>query len=182
MPKPSTVWITINCGKFFKRWEYQIPDLPLFHSGCTIYIPTNSAKVPLYSTSLPILVISYLFDTSHSDRLTSLVAQMVKRLPTLWEVRVQSLGREDLLVKGMATHSSILAPSKKGAQRRVSLVVQRLKHLPTMWETWVQSLGREDPWRRKWQPTPLFLPGISHGWRSLVGYVQSMGSQRVGHD
>ena len=22
-PKPSTVWITINCGKFFKRWEYQ---------------------------------------------------------------------------------------------------------------------------------------------------------------
>ena len=22
MPKPLTVWITINCGKFFKRWEY----------------------------------------------------------------------------------------------------------------------------------------------------------------
>ena len=26
------------------------------------------------------------------------------------------------------------------------------------------------PWRRKWQPTPLFLPGKSHGQRSLVGY------------
>ena len=24
MPKPLTVWITTNCGKFFKRWEYQI--------------------------------------------------------------------------------------------------------------------------------------------------------------
>ena len=24
MPKPLTVWIIINCGKFFKRWEYQI--------------------------------------------------------------------------------------------------------------------------------------------------------------
>ena len=24
MPKPLTVWITINCGKYFKRWEYQI--------------------------------------------------------------------------------------------------------------------------------------------------------------
>ena len=24
LPKPLTVWITINCGKFFKRWEYQI--------------------------------------------------------------------------------------------------------------------------------------------------------------
>ena len=26
------------------------------------------------------------------------------------------------------------------------------------------------PWRRKWQPTPLLLPGKSHGWRSLVDY------------
>ena len=25
------------------------------------------------------------------------------------------------------------------------------------------------PWRRKWHPTPIFLPGESHGWRSLVG-------------
>ena len=28
------------------------------------------------------------------------------------------------------------------------------------------------PWRRKWQPTPVFLPGISHGQRSLVGCSQ----------
>ena len=27
MPKPLTVWITINCGKFFKRWEYQVTYL-----------------------------------------------------------------------------------------------------------------------------------------------------------
>ena len=26
------------------------------------------------------------------------------------------------------------------------------------------------PWRRKWQPTPVLLPGESHGWKSLVGY------------
>ena len=37
-------------------------------------------------------------------------------------------------------------------------------------ETPVQSLGREDPWRRAWQPTAVFLPGESHGQRSLVGY------------
>ena len=41
--------------------------------------------------------------------MTSLVAQTVKRLPTMWETWVQSLGREDLLEKKMATHSSILA-------------------------------------------------------------------------
>ena len=33
-----------------------------------------------------------------------------------------------------------------------------------------KSLGREDPRRRKWQPTPIVLPGESHGQRSLVGY------------
>ena len=38
-------------------------------------------------------------------------------------------------------------------------------------------------WRRKWQPTPVLLPGKSHGQRSLAGYSPlSMGSQRVGHD
>ena len=55
-----------------------------------------------------------------------------------------------------------------------SLVAQRLKRLPAMRETWLPSLGWEDalekemPWRR--QPTPVFLPGESHGWGSLVGY------------
>ena len=45
---------------------------------------------------------------------------MVKRLPTMRDTWVQSLGREDLLEKGMATCSSILAsPSKKGAQRDI---------------------------------------------------------------
>ena len=36
--------------------------------------------------------------------------------------------------------------------------------------------------RRQWHPTPVLLPGKSHGWRSLVGCMQSMGSGRVEHD
>ena len=38
-----------------------------------------------------------------------MVAQMVKNLPAMQDMRVQSLGREDPLEKGMATHSSVLA-------------------------------------------------------------------------
>ena len=38
----------------------------------------------------------------------------------------------------------------------------------------------EDPWRRKWQPTPVFLPQESHEQRSLAATVQ--GVARVGHD
>ena len=43
---------------------------------------------------------------------------------------------------------------------------------------WVWSLGWEICWRRKWQPTPLVLPGKSHGQRSLAGY-KSMGWQEL---
>ena len=63
---------------------------------------------------------------------TSLVAQLVKRLPTMRETQVRSLGREDPLEKEMAIHSSTLA------------------------------------WRIPWREEP--------------GRLQSMGSQRVGHD
>ena len=41
------------------------------------------------------------------------------------------------------------------------------------------GLGRF-PWRRKWQPTSVFLPGKCHRWRSLAGY--SPGGHRVRHD
>ena len=44
-----------------------------------------------------------------TEKCASPVAQMIKNLPTIWETWVQSLGWEDLLEKGMATHSSILA-------------------------------------------------------------------------
>ena len=37
-------------------------------------------------------------------------------------------------------------------------------------------LGREIPWRRTWQPTPVFLPVESHGQRTLAGYIQSIAS------
>ena len=46
-----------------------------------------------------------------------------------------------------------------------------VKNLPPMKETGVRSLVGEIPWRSKWQPTPVFLPGESHGggaWRPVV--------------
>ena len=52
-----------------------------------------------------------------------------------------------------------------------SLVAQTVRRLPAMRETWVRSsrVGKI-LWRRKWQPTPILLPGKFRGWRSLVGY------------
>ena len=51
-----------------------------------------------------------------------------------------------------------------------SLVAQMVKNLPTVWETVILSLSQEDPWRRKWQPTPVYLPGEFCGQRTLVDY------------
>ena len=71
-------------------------------------------------------------ELAHIVKGTSLVAQMVKRLPAMRDTQVRSLGREDPLEKEMATHSSTPA------------------------------------WKIPWTEEP--------------GRLQSMGSQRVGHD
>ena len=55
-----------------------------------------------------------------------------------------------------------------------SLVAQTVRNLPAMQETQVPSLVGKIPWRREWQPIPVFLPGEFHG--------QTIGSQRTGHD
>ena len=44
------------------------------------------------------------------------------------------------------------------------------KEFAWMQKMWVQSLGLEDPWRRGWQPTPVFFPRESHGQRNSGGY------------
>ena len=68
----------------------------------------------------------------------------------------------------MAPHSSTLAwkiPWTEGPGRLQSMGSLRVGHDS------VTSLLRFTfmHWRRKWQPTPVFLPGESQGWQSLVG-------------
>ena len=50
-----------------------------------------------------------------------------------------------------------------------SLVAQEVKSLPAMREAWFDPWVKI-PWRRKWQPSPVFLPGEAHEQRSLAGY------------
>ena len=65
--------------------------------------------------------------------------------------------------------------------RRASLVAQSLKHLPEMRETWVPSLGQEDPLEKEMATHSSII-----AWRipcvKEPGGLQSMGSQRVGHN
>ena len=73
-----------------------------------------------------------------------------------------------LLEKAMASHSSILAwkiPWTEEPGRLQSMGSWRVGH------DWATSLSLFTfmHWRRKWQPTPVFSPGESQGWRSLMG-------------
>ena len=82
-----------------------------------------------------------------------------------------------VMEKAMATHSSTLAwkiPQMEEPGRLQSMGSQRVGH------DWATSLFTFMHWRRKWQPTPVFLPGKSHGRRSLVGYCPW--GRRVRHD
>ena len=62
-----------------------------------------------------------------------------------------------------------------------SLVAQTVKHLSTMWETWVRSLGREDPLGKEMAIHSSTI-AWKIPWTEEPGRLQSMGSQRVGHD
>ena len=123
----------------------------------------------------------------------SLVAQ---NLPAMWETWVWSLGGEDPLEKGMATHSSILAwripwTEEPGRIQCIgwqkswtwlsnSFTFSYVFRLP-WWvigkepACWCRRLGfnlwvRKISWRRKWQPILISLLGKSHGQRSLIGH------------
>ena len=61
------------------------------------------------------------------------------------------------------------------------LVAQRVKRLPTMWDTWVQSLGWEDPLEKE-MATHSSALAWKISWMEKPGRLQSMGSQRLGHD
>ena len=62
-----------------------------------------------------------------------------------------------------------------------SLVAQRLKHLPAMQETWVRTLGQEDPLEKEMATNSSIL-AWEIPWTEETEGLQSMGSQRVGHD
>ena len=95
----------------------------------------------------------------------SLVAQLVKNLPTMQETPVQFLGWEYPSVGEGIGHPLQCS--------WVSLVVQLVKNLPAMWENWVRSLGWKISWRRERLPTPVFWPGEFHGLYSPWGCKES---------
>ena len=68
----------------------------------------------------------------------------------------------------------------KSKPLKISLVAQMVKYLPVMWEAWNNPYIGKIPWKRAWQPIPVFLPGESP-WTEEPGGLQSMGLKRLRH-
>ena len=67
--------------------------------------------------------------------------------------------------KAKKSQSDIILGVSNGASGERS-ACQCRRHKRSGFNPWAGKI----PWRRKWQPTPVFLPGKFHGQRSLVGY------------
>ena len=113
----------------------------------------------------------------------------LQRLPAeascrVFQVRAQSWKEEGLPGQGGARWARCIQPPcafkslaraarlfclPKCYHRRASLVAQTVG-ICLQCRRWVQSLVGKIPWRRKWLPIPVFLPGEFHGQRSLAGY------------
>ena len=93
----------------------------------------------------------------------SFIAQLMKNLPVMQEALVGFLGQEDPLEKGQVTHSRMLGLPRWLRQQRMQC--GRSGFNP--------QVGKII-WRRKWQPTPVFLPEKLYGQRSLVGYFHEV--------
>ena len=104
------------------------------------------------------------------NKRVSLVAQLVRNLLAVQEMLIPGSGRSPGEGIGYPLQYSW-----------TSLVAQMVKNLPAMWETGFNpGLGRF-PWRRAWQPTPVFLPGEPPETEEPGG-LPSMRLQRVRHD
>ena len=89
-------WTHISCIS----WHWQTDSLPLYHLGSPSVYHSESAEVQKFAKQM-------LCGPVQANR-ASLVAQIVKKLPSVWETQLCSLDRGDPLEKGMTTHASIL--------------------------------------------------------------------------
>ena len=108
------------------------------------------------------------FGTASGKQRAFLVSQMVKNLPAMWKTWVRFLGWKDPLEKEVITHSSILAWRIPWTEESGGLQSMGLQESDTT--EWLHfHFFTFMHWRRKWQPTPVVLPGESQWQESLVG-------------
>ena len=101
-------------------------------------------------------------------------------LPSIFS-SIMVFSSEHLIASGGQTIRTSFSINPSNGYSELISLAQRLKCLPAMRETWVRSLGREDPLEKE-MATHSSILAWRIPWMEEPGGLQSMGSQRVGHD
>ena len=177
---PATVLALGNAGReVFTRWASRLTARPLLIASGFQHVPwpreSKSFGIPGGAPGLawdasrqpqlfPATAFSILTSTALAGRLETLnLCVLYKPFPLL------STQTKPVHISGTAAANAEPGASLEASWQRIRWQCKRCKF---------DSRAGKIPWRRAWQPPPVFLPGESHGWRSLAG-LQSIGSQRA---
>ena len=134
-----------------------------------LYSPWNSSGQNTGVGSIPFSRESF------QPRDRTQVFRIAGRSFTVWATR-EALGVEITLVSDSTCRFSF--PGGTSGKESACQSMQEMRRKRCRFNSWIRNIPR----RRKWQPTPVFLPGESHGQRSLAGYIQFIRLQRVRHN
>ena len=149
--------------------------------NCTVLLYPISSFFLGRKIEYCLLLCRYVFQFHNQSDMTQRLNNMFPSRKT--NSRAEQMSKMDLDEVGQESHRvrSYLPPQYLCIQREASLVAQRVKCLPAMRETQVQSLGQEDPLEKE-MATHSSTLAWKIPWTEEPCKLQSMGSQRVGHD
>ena len=171
----------INVDSAWPRLSSPLPS-SLLRQQILLILPQNRSRIwLLLFPFIPSTVVQVLLSLSRMMEINSkevyLAASLIFPLPYLWSVLLAATGgylwtpKSDIFpsLPTTAPHSSTLAWKIPWTEEPGRLQSMGLLRVGNDWATSL-SLFAFMHWRRKWQPTPVFLPGESQGQESLVGW------------
>ena len=162
-PLGLTGWISLQSKGLSSLFQHHSSEAPILHCSAFFMVKPSHPYMTTGKTTA-------LTRRTFADKVMSLLFNMLSKFVTAFLPRSKHILISFVLTSGVGNgnllqYSCLENPMDGGACRLHSMGLLRVGH------DWVTSLSLFTfmHWRRKWQPTPVFLPGESQGRGSLVG-------------
>ena len=149
MPKTLTVWITINCGKFWKRWEYQTTWVASWET--CVWVRKQQLELDMEQqtgskSGMEFIKVVYChpaYLTYMQSTSWEMLGWMKHKLES-WLLGEISITSDMHMGKEMATHSSILARRIPGTEEPGGLLSMGLHRVGHDWSNWAAAAAAAD--------------------------------------